>query len=47
MEATIPTTTNGQILSEDVLARCRERAPGYDRENRFFFEDFEELRSAG
>jgi alkylation response protein AidB-like acyl-CoA dehydrogenase len=28
------------------LARCLERAPGYDRENRFFDEDFEELRKA-
>jgi alkylation response protein AidB-like acyl-CoA dehydrogenase len=26
--------------------RCRERAPIYDRENRFFSEDFEELREA-
>jgi alkylation response protein AidB-like acyl-CoA dehydrogenase len=35
------------ILSEEVLARCQQRAPGYDRENRFFDEDFEELRQAG
>ncbi|HMB77943.1 MAG TPA: acyl-CoA dehydrogenase family protein [Kiloniellaceae bacterium] len=41
------TNTNGQVLSEDLLARCRERAPGYDRDNRFFSEDFEELREAG
>lgn len=34
------------ILSEDLLQRCAERATGYDRENRFFFEDFEELRQA-
>ena len=27
--------------------RCRERAPGYDSENRFFSEDFEELKKAG
>ena len=47
MEATIVTITNGQVLSEDILMRCMERAPAYDRENRFFTEDFEELRSAG
>ena len=27
--------------------RFRDRAPGYDRENRFFQEDFDELREAG
>src|SRR6266436_6306449 len=35
------------ILSEEVLKRFRERAPGYDRENRFFQEDFDDLRHAG
>jgi alkylation response protein AidB-like acyl-CoA dehydrogenase len=35
------------ILSEELLQRCAQRAVGYDRENRFFFEDFEELREAG
>lgn len=40
-------TTVHQVLSEDILARCLERAPIYDRENRFFTEDFEELRNAG
>jgi alkylation response protein AidB-like acyl-CoA dehydrogenase len=35
------------LLTEDLLARCGERAAGYDRENRFFSEDFEELRQAG
>jgi alkylation response protein AidB-like acyl-CoA dehydrogenase len=40
-------STSPQVLSEDILARCGERAPGYDRENRFFHEDFEELRQAG
>jgi alkylation response protein AidB-like acyl-CoA dehydrogenase len=34
------------ILSEDLLERCAQRAPGYDRENRFFFEDFDELQQA-
>jgi alkylation response protein AidB-like acyl-CoA dehydrogenase len=37
----------GEILSEELLARCRERGPIYDRENRFFDEDFAELRDAG
>jgi alkylation response protein AidB-like acyl-CoA dehydrogenase len=36
-----------QVLSEDILARCWQRAPQYDQENRFFTEDFEELRNAG
>lgn len=40
-------TTDHHVLSGDVLVRCQERAPDYDRENRFFTEDFEELRSAG
>ena len=35
------------VLTADLLERCAERAPTYDRENRFFFEDFEDLRRAG
>jgi alkylation response protein AidB-like acyl-CoA dehydrogenase len=35
------------VLSDELLERCARRAPGYDRDNRFFFEDFEELRQAG
>ncbi|MFT5234161.1 MAG: alkylation response protein AidB-like acyl-CoA dehydrogenase [Candidatus Krumholzibacteriia bacterium] len=31
-------------LSPEMLLRFQERAPIYDRENRFFSEDFEELR---
>ncbi|WP_167044074.1 acyl-CoA dehydrogenase family protein [Salinibacterium sp. ZJ454] len=34
-------------LSEDLLHRLRERAPEYDRENRFFDEDLAELKDAG
>jgi alkylation response protein AidB-like acyl-CoA dehydrogenase len=34
-------------LSDDMLARFMERAPAYDRENRFFQEDFDELKNAG
>src|SRR5262245_11548355 len=35
------------VLSDALLARCRERASEYDRENRFFQEDFDELKAAG
>jgi alkylation response protein AidB-like acyl-CoA dehydrogenase len=47
MEKIIMVTTHRHILSDDILARCRERAPIYDQENRFFTEDFEELKNAG
>lgn len=32
------------ILSDELLRRFHDRAPAYDRENRFFAEDFEDLR---
>jgi alkylation response protein AidB-like acyl-CoA dehydrogenase len=32
------------VLSQDLLERCAQRAGGYDRENRFSMEDFEEVR---
>jgi alkylation response protein AidB-like acyl-CoA dehydrogenase len=35
------------VLKEDMLKRFAARAPAYDRENRFFTEDFEELRESG
>ena len=35
------------VLSDDLLRRCAERRPGYDRDNRFFHEDFEDLKKAG
>ena len=35
------------VLSDDVIARCGERAARYDRENTFFTEDFEDLRKSG
>lgn len=41
------TATTDRLLSDDILARCMERAPGYDRDNRFFQEDFEEIRKTG
>jgi alkylation response protein AidB-like acyl-CoA dehydrogenase len=40
-------TRNGLTLADDIIARCGERAAGYDRDNKFFTEDFEELRAAG
>ena len=35
------------VLTDEMLKRFQQRAPEYDRENRFFTEDFEELRDAG
>src|SRR5579864_3229818 len=35
------------VLTDEMLSRFHQRAPIYDRENRFFDEDFEELRRAG
>ena len=40
-------TTSSSVLTQALLDRCRERAPVYDRENRFFQEDFDELKAAG
>ena len=40
-------TRTTELLSEEMLARFDERAPTYDRENRFFDEDFEELKASG
>jgi len=37
----------GPVLPDDMLERFQQRASAYDRENRFFFEDFEELRNSG
>jgi alkylation response protein AidB-like acyl-CoA dehydrogenase len=35
------------LLTDEMLARFDERAPVYDRENRFFDEDFAELKESG
>jgi alkylation response protein AidB-like acyl-CoA dehydrogenase len=35
------------ILPDELLRRFAERCAGYDRENRFFHEDFDDLRNAG
>ena len=43
----LATTTDTSVLTDEMLQRFHERAPGYDRHNKFFHEDFEELRDAG
>jgi alkylation response protein AidB-like acyl-CoA dehydrogenase len=40
-------TPTRSVLTDDILERCGQRAAVYDRENRFFQEDFDELRDAG
>ena len=35
------------VLTPELLARIRDRAAGYDRDNTFFTEDLAELRAAG
>src|SRR4051794_18977207 len=44
MTATAPVSS---VLTDELIARCGERAAGYDRDNQFFSEDFEELKQAG
>jgi len=39
-------TPRESLLSDEMLARFASRAAAYDRENRFFQEDFDELRAA-
>lgn len=41
------TTTDTSVLTDEMLQRFHERAPGYDPDNKFFHENFEELRDAG
>lgn len=41
------TTAPAALLSDELLARLHARAADYDRENRFFHEDLDELRDAG
>lgn len=38
---------SGSVLTDALLNRCRDRAAGYDRDNRFCQEDFDELKAAG
>ena len=39
--------STGSILSDSLLQACRQRAAGYDRDNKFCQEDFDELKAAG
>lgn len=39
--------TSGSILTDAILQGCRQRAAGYDRDNTFCQEDFDELKAAG
>jgi alkylation response protein AidB-like acyl-CoA dehydrogenase len=44
MAVTLPPSS---VLTDELLVRCHERAPRYDRESSFFSEDFDELCAAG
>ncbi len=46
-ETTTLASSANTVLDDAMLARFKERAPAYDRENRFFQEDFDELKRAG
>jgi len=37
----------GALVPQTLLENCRKRAPGYDRDNKFCQEDFDELKAAG
>ncbi len=41
------TATAPYSLETSLIERCAERAPTYDRENRFFQQDWDELKAAG
>jgi alkylation response protein AidB-like acyl-CoA dehydrogenase len=41
------TAASTSVLTQPLLDRCRERAPGHDRHNTFCLEDFNELKAAG
>ena len=47
MTTTTEAPATSSVLSDEMLARFRSRAARYDAENRFFQEDFDELRDAG
>lgn len=42
-----PAVSTDTLLTAEMLARFDERAPRYDRENRFFTEDWTELQASG
>ena len=41
------TAASSSVLTQPLLDRCRARAPGYDRDNTFCLQDFNELKAAG
>jgi alkylation response protein AidB-like acyl-CoA dehydrogenase len=41
------TTTKAAVLNDEMLAHFDQRAPGYDRDNHFFTEDFADLVQSG
>ena len=41
------TMTTPHLLTDEMLSRFDERNPVYDRENRFFDEDWNELKGSG
>jgi len=43
----MPVSERIATLTPEILERCAGRAAGYDRDNRFFQEDFDELKAAG
>jgi hypothetical protein len=47
VQGEIITAASSSVLTQPLLDRCRERAPGYDRDNTFCLEDFNELKAAG
>ena len=48
MTITQPSATRAvDLLDDELIERCRARAGGYDRDNRFFTEDLTELRDVG
>ncbi len=44
---TAPTVQRTALITDEMLARFRERAPGYDRDNKFFQEDWDEIKASG
>jgi alkylation response protein AidB-like acyl-CoA dehydrogenase len=42
-----PASSGRTVLGDDLLARIKARAADYDRDNRFFYEDLDDLRAAG
>ena len=43
----MPPVSAISLLADVLLEGCRGRAAGYDRDNRFCQEDFDELKAAG